>query len=222
MKKTQLRTFLIDGKAMIFNLDCFRELFITNASKLNIGIGRYEDEIADALFVDRSAVHNWRMGVNGPGDLDKIRSLAKLWNIKEKVLLREVNTMVATGKTRTLTDRERTTLKNVYSSFLNYMKVFNNTAGFNWNEDGSDFNRDVAYNLFDNVVSALEFEYIDLKSTVYDALDNFYRTEIVYTLEGYFAPEEGDTPEGQKAEAVGLYLDLVEKFKNIIDPYLIG
>ena len=111
MKKTQLRTFLIDGKEMIFHLDCFRELFLTNASKLNIGIGRYEDEIADALFVDRSAVHNWRMGVNGPGDLDKIRSLAKLWNIEEKVLLKEVNTMVATEKTRTLTDRERTALK---------------------------------------------------------------------------------------------------------------
>lgn len=222
MKKTQLRTFMVDEKEVVFNQKYFNELFMKHASKKSVGIGVYEYEVAEALYVDKSAVHNWRMGVNGPGDIEKIQSLAKLWNIKYEVLLMEVKTMSTTTKEKGLTDREKIALKNVYSSFLNYMTVFENTVGFIWNEDNTTgFNMLIAYDLYEKTKKALEVEYIDLKATVYDDLKEFYNKELTYTLEAYYSEEEGDCPEVQMAETTALHDELIGKFKTIIDPYLV-
>lgn len=54
MKSKQLRIFNIDGKEMVFDIIKFKKLFNYNAEKCGMGITRYEQEIADALFVDRS------------------------------------------------------------------------------------------------------------------------------------------------------------------------
>lgn len=219
MKSKQLRTFIVDDKEMVFNQKLFGDLFIKKAAKNGFGIGNYEFEIADALYVDKSAVHNWRMEKNGPGDLEKIQSLAKLWNIDYKVLLMEVKTMTTTLKNG-LTDREKIALKNVYTSFLNYMKEFETSVGFVWNEDNTSYNMRYAYHLYEQAKYALELEYIDLKNTVYDRLMEFYCKELTYTLEGCYDAE--DLPEVQLAETQGLYEEMLKQFREIIDPYLLA
>lgn len=195
-------------------------MFIKHASRKGIGIGNYEYEVADALYVDKSAVHNWRMGVNGPGDLEKIQLLAKLWNVKCEILLTEVKEMSTTMEKQMLTDREKAALKNVYCSFLNYMNVFEKTAGFVWNEDNSDFDFKIAYRLFEQTKYTLEQEYIDLKRTLYNELKKFFNEELTYTLQGEYFEEEGDTPEMQIGMAESIYEDMVGKFKDIISIYL--
>ena len=66
----------------------------------------------------------------------------------------------------------------------------------------------------------LELEYIDLKANVFDELMEFYGKDMTLTLEGYYDPEEGDTPEFMRASAEELKDNLVKQFKEIIDPYL--
>ena len=161
------------------------------------------------------------MGVNGPGDIEKIQLLANLWNIKYEILLMEVKTMSTTMREKILTDREKIALKNVYSTFINYMTVFENSGGFIWSEDDTTgFNMMRAYDLFEQTKKVLELEYIDLKASVYDELKELYNKELTYTLEAYYSEEEGDCPEEQMAATTALYDDLVDKFKMIIDPWL--
>ena len=222
MKSKQLRTFMVDEKEMIFNQHYFGELFLKKAAKSGYGIGNYEFEVADALYVDKSAVHNWRMGKNGPGDLEKIQLLANLWNINYKVLLMEVMTMTTTKLNNGLTDREKTALRNVYTSFITYMNIFENSVGFVWNEDGSCFDLRTAYQLYDQTRLTLELEYIDLKKSVYDQLKELYDTELTYTIDVCYDPNEGDNPELQQAETLALYETIVDKFREIVDPYLLA
>lgn len=221
MKEKQLRTFIINEKEMIFNQKYFKEAFLKYASQKSIGIGDYEYEVAEALYVDKSAVHNWRMGVNGPGDIEKIQLLANLWNIKYELLLKEVNVMNTTLNNKKLTDREKDSLKRVYSSLINYLKLFDKTSGFIWNEDGSDFDMRLAYVMYDQTKAVLEMEYIDLKRTVYDQLNDFFDHELTCTLESCYLPEEGDYPELKKAETLGMYMHLMDSFKLIVDSYLV-
>ena len=222
MKSKQFRTFMINDKEMIFNQEYFGKLFLKKAAQNGYRVGEYEFEVAEALYVDKSAVHNWRMGKNGPGDLEKIQLLANLWNINYEVLLMEVTTMTTATLKTGLTDREKTALKNVYTAFLNYMNVFENSTGFVWNEDNSSFNMRYAYSLYEQTKYVLEMEYIDLKKSVYDQLKEFYNKELTYTLENCYDEEDGDCPEIQQAQTLDLYEELLKQFKSIVDPYLLA
>ena len=221
MRGKQLRSFIVDEKEMVFNQVYFSELFIKYASKKCIGIGSYETEVAKALFVDKSAVHNWRMGVNGPGDIEKIQLLAKLWNIEYEVLLMEVKTVNKTISENRFTDREKDALKKVYIAFLNYLNVFETSVGFIWEDEYTAFEIRDAYELYEETKNALEMEYIDLKPSVYDELKSLYNKELTYTLEAFDAELEGECSEIQMVKTTALYDELLEKFKSIINPYLV-
>ncbi|MBE5864619.1 MAG: hypothetical protein E7292_00205 [Lachnospiraceae bacterium] len=221
MKGKQLRIYVIEDKEMVFNVSLFRDLFRNYAQKKGMRLGEYEYEVAEYLYVDSSTIHSWRMRVSGPGDIEKIKLLAKLWNIKYELLLKEAKRMSTAMQHKELSDREKTALKNVYVSFLNYMGIFKKTAGFIWNEDGTLFNISMAYTLYAQVINALEIEFIDLKGNAYDELKTFYDTELTYTLETYYCEEDGDCPELQQAETEGLYQLLLNQFKQIIVPFLV-
>ncbi len=221
MKGKQLRTFTVNEREMIFNVRYFQELFVKFASRKNIGIGNYEYEVADALFVDKSTIHNWRMNVNGPGDIEKIQSLAKFWNINYENLLMEVKEMTTTetNNKKQLTESEKIALRNVYRAFLNYMVEFENTAGFLYDElTGYDIRQ--AYDLYEKVQYALKYEYIDLKRTVYDKLDTFVNGELSITLEG--DEERASMPMEQIiADTQSMYERMMDSFKEIVDQYLV-
>lgn len=222
MKGKQLRTFMADGKEMSFNVRYFQEMFMKLARKENKGIVNYEYEIADALFVDRTTIHNWRMNVNGPGDIEKIQSLASFWNIEYRCLLMEAKSMktVETEKKQILTESEKHALRNVYRAFLNYMEAFDETTGFIWNQDGSDYDIRNAYVLYDKLKYGLKYEYIDLKRTVYDELEQFVNGTLSASLEGSFNPEE-ETTEQVIGAANEQYECWMNEFKTIVDSYLV-
>ena len=93
MKSKNLRTFTVDEKEMMFNVSMFQTLFKKRAMHNRMTFGAYEEELANHLFVDKSAVHNWRMNVNGPGDIDKIQQIAEFLNINYMMLLTEAQNM---------------------------------------------------------------------------------------------------------------------------------
>lgn len=224
MKKKQLRTFVIDDSKMTFNSDFFCYYFTKQASRKKVGICMYEEELATALYVDKAAIHNWRMGVNGPGDLEKIQLLANFWNIKFEMLLTEVKDMSINGSKTKLSDREKSALKNVYCSFLSYLDTFENTAGFVFigGECRISEGMELGYTAYKQAKDILEREYIDLKNTLYDELDDFYKGDLFYTLQGCYSPEEGENPEQQQAIVTEMVVELKNKFKSIVDPYIIA
>lgn len=229
MKSKNLRTFFVNEKEMVFNVSLFQELFKKYAWKKCISYGAYEEELANYLFVDKSTVHNWRMNVNGPGDIEKIQQLAAFWNVNYECLLVEVKRMDTNVKMDIqikLSDREKEALKSVYKAFLAYLEEFNSTTGFLVYPDGSEYSFGKAYILYENLCKALKLEYIDLKRTLYDELEKFINEDVTYTLEkyGYDGYGEDDEYDGETPEArtTGLCLHLMEGFKNIVDKYLVG
>ena len=222
MKSKKLRTFILNEKEMVFNVRLFQELFNKNAKNNNIGIGVYEEEMSNVLFVDKSAIHNWRMNINGPGSIEIIQKIAKFWNINYEVLLVEVNDMrvEAGNNTKRLSESEKAALKKVYHSFLNYMKTFENTYGFLFNADGSEYDIKNAYFMYENLKYALQLEYVDLKRTVYDELEAFFGGKLTYTLQHEYLPKE-DTLDQLEAETIGAYEDIMNDFKEIVDVYLV-
>ena len=222
MKSKKLRTFILNEKEMVFNVRLFQELFNKNAKNNNIGIGVYEEEMSNILFVDKSAIHNWRMNINGPGSIEIIQKIAKFWNINYEVLLVEVNDMrvEASNNTKRLSESEKVALKKVYHSFLNYMIAFKNTDGFLFNVDGSEYDIKNAYLMYENLKYALQLEYVDLKRTMYDELEEFFEGEFTVTLGHGYIPGE-DSLEQLEAEALEKYEELMNKFKEIVDAYLV-
>ena len=221
MKSKNLRTFNVDDREMIFDVRYFQEMFIRQAKKNNLRIGEYEEELAKILYVDKSAVHNWRMEVNGPGDIEKIQQIADFWNINYKNLLMEGINMnkVQAESTQKLKDNELMALRNVYRDFLVYMKEFDKSVGFNWNpDDGSEYNAFVALARYEDLKCVLETEYIDLKRTVYDVLETFFDGELSYTLEQVEVEEDTGSLEG---DVLRLYEYLLGQFKEIVDKYLV-
>lgn len=231
MKSKNLRSFIVNDKEMIFNVGMFQELFKKRASSNNMTYVAFEEELANHLFVDRSAVHNWRFNVNGPGDVDKIRQIASFLHVKYELLLTEVKDMNSTQRDNNnvtrLSDREKEALKNVYGALLNYLNTFDATTGFLYNPDGSCYPFNNAYVLHDNLCSVLRCEYIDLKRTVYDELERFFNGIVTatlerYTEEGYIDDEDyefdGETPESR---TTGLVCTLWEEFYGIVDKYLV-
>ena len=55
-----MRTFIVEGKEMQFNLTFFNDIFKARAKQEKKGIGEYEEELAEAIFVEKSTVHAWR------------------------------------------------------------------------------------------------------------------------------------------------------------------
>lgn len=220
MKSKKLRTFFVNEKEMIFNVRLFQELFNKYAKKNSIGVGAYEDELADVLFVDKSAVHNWRMNVNGPGNIEIIQKIAEFWNINYEILLTEANNMNETQiiNAKKFTETEKEAMKNVYRAFINYMEEFNDTAGFLLYIDGGKYEIANAYARYENLKYALKLEYIDLKRTVYDKLETFFEGELTRTLEHDY--EVDDSIEQLEAETLEEYENMMSMFKNIVDEYL--
>lgn len=221
MKGKQLRSFMVNEKEMIFNVHYFQELFVKFASKKNMGIGSYEYEVAEALYVDKSTIHNWRMNVNGPGDIEKIQTLATFWNINYENLLMEVEDMTTTERTKTqqLMESEKIALRNVYKEFLDFMETFNESYGFKYVDTEAACELTTAYVLYERLKFVLKSEYIDLKRTVYDKLDEFFNGELSMTLEGDFSEEE--SMEQLTADVEAMYERMMDSFKEIVDEYLV-
>ena len=128
-----MRTFVVDGKEMQFNLTFFNNIFKTKAKQEKKGIGEFEEELADAIFVEKSTVHAWRNRVNGPSDLDKVQQIAEFFKLEAKDFLLEVDEMITyenreVNKNQDVVvvefgDREKDAFKRVYKEMLNFMDL---------------------------------------------------------------------------------------------------
>ena len=219
MKSAQLRVFVVDNREMHFNLDLFQRLFMNKVGTKGISIGSYEDELARVLFVERATIHNWRMNMNGPSDLEKIRMLEEYWNLGVNGLLVEVKGMQT--EKRTMNDRELDALKRVYVAFMHYLFQYKQSFGFQVYDDGSKYDCLDAQTCHVSLVNVLETEYIDLPKDLYTDILRFFNGALTETLNGVgVAYDEEDRASGlMQSDSVVAADFYMESFRNIVDDY---
>lgn len=122
------------------------------------------------------------------------------------------------NKEKQLTEIEKDALRRVYHSFLHYMEEFESTLGFTINDDDEVY--DDAYDLFFELQRDLNYEYIDLKRTVFDKLYAFIDKDLSTTIEWYNYSEPIDLDQ-IVAETHAMYERMMNSFKEIVDEYLV-
>ena len=119
-----VKTYTKDGKNYSFNFTFFNNTFKNVATENSLTYGEFEQEFADAIYVEKSTIHAWRNRRNAPGDLEKIEMAANFLKIDSSLLLVETldsigdNTMNQTNLHKKLEDRERDSLRKIYLYIL--------------------------------------------------------------------------------------------------------
>ena len=132
MISKRTKTFIVEGKEVQFDTSKFKELFCRYAMKKDALKGEYEFELAELLCVENSAIHNWRMGLNGPGDLEKIHKLEKYWHLAENSLLTEVIMENVASVKKPLSDAQRDFIRRAYNAYRSIAYEFDVSLGFQY------------------------------------------------------------------------------------------
>jgi len=134
MKAKNTRIFEIDNEQFQFNLQTFSKLFDEYRKKHGLRVGELENVLADNLSVTSDAVHNWRSGFNGPGDIETIQKIARELNIVDwKILLKVRGAKLMSD----LSDKQIESVKKIYDSLIDFLIWFDETDGITgtlWHE----------------------------------------------------------------------------------------
>ena len=235
MVSKKLRTFIVDGKEVIFDIAKFKGLFVERADRAKKNLGEYEYDLANELFVDGSAIHNWRMGLNGPGDLDKIHTIEKYWHLSENSLLTEAKQM---ENKRPLSDGERRILADIFEKLDSILFEFQMTELYEFDlddvicgtpeEECAEYNGDPRkeWREFDHLMDEAYFllrqdiykQLIEFKELVYTATcGGFESIKTAFSLN--FELEDLRGPHCIPVEEY-VYYPVIYHFKEIVEPYL--
>ncbi|MEE1273439.1 MAG: hypothetical protein UHI81_02940 [Olegusella sp.] len=189
-------TYEVGGVEMSFYRAAFNDCFRRNARlREGVSLTAYEQKAADVIGVSPSAVHAWRVGVNAPADIDRIKSLATFWDIDFTTLL----VPVKKGKNmrEKYTDRQIEALRRIYVAIIDFLDEFDRTMGFNnyWfdivEKEGIAPGHAEArlYEIVDNkhldVVRAIKREGFDLRDTeIYDRIMDYAWEDLVNIYDG--------------------------------------
>lgn len=224
-----LKTFTIDGKPMHFNTYVFNSCFKDYCRKNRASLGKMTTQIAEKLNVSDEAVRNWRKGVNGPSDLEKIADLEQALGLEAGLLLRTVEEETQMTK---LSDRQLTAAKKIYDAIIDFLNEFKDTEGFNaiWLDEKRRGNDDPVGAVYDYIeakekaiVVLLEKEFFDLRGTeLYNELNEFVYGDLVDTYNEkvgfmYRFSFASDDP-GRRADED--YYKAMEKLNTIIEKYI--
>lgn len=127
MKKT--RTYKIGDAEYNFNKDIFNELVRSYKEKNELRKAKeFEERFTSELGIGRTTYIDWKNGNSSPNselDIQKISDFLKLsdW----KLLLKRENK----DNMNSPTERQRDSLKLIYNAVIDYLKIFDETNGFN-------------------------------------------------------------------------------------------
>ena len=131
MNGKSLRTFDVDGRRVIFNTARFNRDFREKAKQAGKRLAEYEKEVGRAVYVGPDAVHSWRMGGSGPGDIEKIQTLASFWDLRLEALLKKApDETKETTMTTTYTERQLEALRRIYVTISEYLEEYLWTGNF--------------------------------------------------------------------------------------------
>jgi transcriptional regulator with XRE-family HTH domain len=237
MKEHKSKTFEIDGTTLSFDTLAFKKAFRRSASSSGISLSKFESVLAEKLYVTPSAVHNWRMGLNGPSDLNRIRELSKVLGVPYRNLMKSIK---KEPEMEILKDYEREALSRVYGSILNFLFLYSDTDGFVWDRYfstemhgqfqrqfgiyGSEFSisgNDLAYESFEEVERCLQREYVNLgKNPIYEELDNYLEDILYKVFDGRLDPDFRFEPHDEDFSDWPNEIDAINALNEIVNKYL--
>ena len=116
-----MKKFEIDGKIFTFSFSKFSELFKnyrrndvwSHFNKRKKTTDKLEQELADKLGVQKSTIHSWKFGPDGPNDLETIINLANCLELDNYIyLLKEETSKIK------LTDLQLQSVKRIYNTLF--------------------------------------------------------------------------------------------------------
>ena len=133
MGKAGTQHYETDGVCKDFYFKAFNAAFdaYQKAHEGTLNKSELERSLGEAVGVEQSTVHNWRLSRNAPSSLDIVETIAGYLGVETEGLLidhREVATMDR------LTDRQRGAIARVYREIEDYLYLFVHTNGFAWPE----------------------------------------------------------------------------------------
>lgn len=223
--------FELRGVTYQFSTDAFNAAFREYLYKQKKKVGAGESELAEAVSLSKDAIHQWRYGNNGPGDLETIIKIADYFKIDFYRLLKEVPQVEAS--TEVLSDRQMEALRRIYCAIWDFLEQFRQNDGFVWEIDdrksiwdGDDIDKvDYAIEQYDQVGMAIKKEYLDLgKTELYKNIEQFWDVDLFDMWNGKQEPwYRFDFAEQGKPTATSVekeLTDIIRKLHTIIDPYL--
>lgn len=165
MVSRETKRFLINGKYYRFNRESFNRYFDEYSKSAGISKRALEEQIADRIHVSDAAIHNWRSGSNGPGDLDSIRILSESIYVNDYMIFLKVIEEKAPMKA--LTEKQVEAVKRIYDAIIDFLEEFRKTDGF------STLWYDYKDQCFRNPTSKV-YDYVEAKHNV---------VQVVYTKE---------------------------------------
>ncbi len=141
MDKVKIKTYTIDGKKMVFNTDVFEKLFQKKKKEVNSRVLAYQEVLGDLIGVSSDTIRAWRMGKNGPSDVETIQKLAEIWDVKFEVLVKESVEMVVNTK---LDDRTRQVVVECYKKLEDFFEDYSEGTLTNF-LDVDDICRNILY-----------------------------------------------------------------------------
>ena len=117
MKSKRTTGFIIDDSEYVFSRMQFNQAFEFYRKDKKAKVLDLEYDLAEAVSVSREAVHNWRQGYNGPGDLSSIKKMAELLGCNYMTLLevRKDKKMV-----NNYTDEQMDSIKKIFDAISDY------------------------------------------------------------------------------------------------------
>lgn len=230
-----MKKFEIDGKIFTFSFSKFSELFIIYGRKYVYSRVKYdekqgladklEQEFADKLGVQKSTIHSWKFGPDGPNDLETIINLANCLQLDNYIyLLKEETTKIK------LTDLQLQSVKRIYDALVGFLHEFEVTGGFDmWDEEVEG---DLIYcegdidayihKLDDKIHLVFRQEYFFLYDLpIYNELLNYMHEDLVETYDGklgygyrYDAISKGNPTTKDD------YIKAMNKLNSIIEKYI--
>lgn len=175
---------VIDGKEYIFNSEafnsdykkCYKFAKLSNTYESEL---QYSEDFAEELHVSSSAVKNWRLGNNGISDLDTVKMIANKFrrNYQEYLIERKEKAEEKQMKNENKSDRiidetEKNAVRNIYHAFVDYMDVFEQTAG-NTYFDMTPYSSQDSFRLINELKLEIRKSMLDIPKDLYEKLLNF-------------------------------------------------
>lgn len=128
MISKKMRRFCIDDEKYCFDTEAFKTCFNKFAKDNDIQKGQLEENLADNLYLSKDAIHAWKCGNNGPGELEYIKKLSELLNVPYMYLLKKV---VEEKIVEKYSVEQVESIKRVYDVIIDFLEEFDRTDGFN-------------------------------------------------------------------------------------------
>ncbi len=231
-RSNSFRTFMVDGKAMIFKPGGLHAAIEQLHSSTKVTRSRIYEDIAEACCVSEGAVKNWKYGNNGPDTLDAIKRAAEILKVPFESLLEERSQIMQENVvpffSQINTESEKDFIKQYYQRLIDYTYDYVGTTDTCYKNAVSN---ELEYGAAEfNLYRELDKAALYISSDAYDKLHRI-TTELVSFLPPWLIFPERWTQINKRMEIVGYIVmeteflyDLndidEEKYKEFMAEYL--